>query len=161
MPDDQETTNIEEADIELETASTQPDEAIAEIVLIRGGTPTEISYTITNRAVIGRFDPAVGPIEIDLGNLEEGVYVSRKHAVIYHDQGEWLIEDLGSSNGTFILPPGEDFIKIDSLTRIFDHQEIAFGNVRFRFDIKPQQDSQQATPQAEALEETVIDEIET
>jgi pSer/pThr/pTyr-binding forkhead associated (FHA) protein len=163
MSDEQQPTSIEESQVEnVESPQTDGDGEFAEIVLLREGTPTDISYLITNRAVIGRFDPSFGPIDIDLGTLQEGVYVSRKHAMIYQHQGQWFIEDLGSSNGTFILPPGEDFIRIDSPTSISDKQEIAFGNVRFRFDIKSKQDPTglEESPQPEALHEIEIEELE-
>ncbi len=54
--------------------------------------------------MIGREDPIseVFP-DVDLtglGGLEKGV--SRKHAVIHHAGGDYTVEDMGSTNGTFI-----------------------------------------------------------
>src|SRR5437868_481500 len=56
--------------------------ACGEIVLKRGGAPTDIKFPISSPAIIGRFDPAVGPIDVDLATVPEGSYVSRKHAKI-------------------------------------------------------------------------------
>ncbi len=57
-----------------------------------------------DEVVIGREDPIseVFPdVDLtDLGGLEKGV--SRKHAVIHHAGAEYSVEDMGSTNGTFI-----------------------------------------------------------
>jgi pSer/pThr/pTyr-binding forkhead associated (FHA) protein len=74
----------------------------------------------------------VGPIDVDLGTLPEGSYVSRKHAKITHDDGLWKIEDLGSSNGTFILR--DDFERVTE-AELADGTEIALGNARFVFHL--------------------------
>src|SRR5271169_4443108 len=73
------------------------------LVLKRSGAETDISFTLNPPSIVGRFDPTVGPIDVDLGSLPEGSYVSRKHAKITCEDGVWKVHDLGSSNGTFIL----------------------------------------------------------
>jgi|GEM_PF-1335894 len=104
----------------------------ASLRLIRGGAETGDAFAFCGSAVIGRFDPSVGPIDVDLGGLDEGSYVSRKHARISHEDGGWIIEDLGSSNGTFVLD-GDDFRRIEEPTRIEDGATVVFGNARFLF----------------------------
>jgi pSer/pThr/pTyr-binding forkhead associated (FHA) protein len=104
----------------------------ATLVVKRSGAETDESFVVNNPCVIGRFDPSVGPIDIDLGNLPEGVYVSRKHAKIFHEDGVWKVADLGSSNGTFIL--ADDFLKVEE-AEIVDGTEIALGNARFVFHL--------------------------
>ena len=98
----------------------------------RNGTETTEVFPVNNPCVIGRFDPSVGPIDIDLGNLPEGVYVSRKHAKITQEDGIWKIHDLGSSNGTFVL--ADDFEKV-TIADLADGAEIALGNARFVFHL--------------------------
>ena len=100
------------------------------LILVRNGEETDISFEINPPAVIGRFDPSVGPIEVDLGQVEEGSYVSRKHAKITLEDDVYEIEDLGSSNGTFILR--DDFERIEK-AEIVDGDQIALGNARFNF----------------------------
>src|ERR1700722_20275438 len=73
------------------------------LVVKRNGAETDTEFMVHSPTVIGRFDPAVGPIDVDLAGLPEGAYVSRKHAKITNDDGVWKIHDLGSSNGTFVL----------------------------------------------------------
>jgi hypothetical protein len=105
----------------------------ARLVVKRGGAETDIEFPIAPPAIIGRFDPGVGPIDVDLGSLPEGSYVSRKHAKITMDDGVWKIEDLGSSNGTFILK--DDFERVTD-AEITDGTEIALGNARFVFHLQ-------------------------
>lgn len=98
----------------------------------RNGAETEEVFQVHSPCVIGRFDPSVGPIDIDLGSLPEGVYVSRKHAKITEEDGVWKIHDLGSSNGTFVLT--DDFERVQ-VADLADGTEIALGNARFIFKL--------------------------
>ncbi len=100
----------------------------ATLVLKRGGVLTDIAYEIHPPATIGRFDPSVGPIDVDLASQPEGAYVSRKHAKIVYADGAWKVVDLGSSNGTFVLK--DDFERVDE-SELSDGQEFALGNARF------------------------------
>jgi pSer/pThr/pTyr-binding forkhead associated (FHA) protein len=133
---------IEDLDIAHEEAIDDAVEATPEaddtgtgqptLVVKRNGAETTEIFTVNNPCVIGRFDPSVGPIDIDLGNLPEGVYVSRKHAKITQEDGVWKIHDLGSSNGTFVL--ADDFEKV-MIADLADGAEIALGNARFVFHL--------------------------
>ena len=82
---------------------TDRESAGAKLVLAapEGGT---LEMPAKDEVVIGREDPIseVFP-DVDLtalGGLEKGV--SRKHAVIHHTGGDYTVEDLGSTNGTYI-----------------------------------------------------------
>lgn len=102
------------------------------LVVKRGGAETDIAFPLSPPTIIGRFDPAVGPIDIDLAELPEGSYVSRKHAKITCDGGQWSIQDLGSSNGTFVLK--DDFERVET-AELADGTEVALGNARFVFHL--------------------------
>jgi len=104
----------------------------AKLVLKRGGVLTDVSYEIHPPATIGRFDPSVGPIDVDLASQPEGAYVSRKHAKIVAADGVWKVVDLGSSNGTFVLR--DDFERVEE-AELSDGQEFALGNARFVFQL--------------------------
>ena len=106
----------------------------ARLVVKRGGAETDIAFPVFSPAIVGRFDPSVGPIDVDLAALPEGQYVSRKHAKLFCDDGAWSIQDLGSSNGTFVLK--DDFEKVE-VAPLADGQEIALGNARFVFHLDP------------------------
>jgi pSer/pThr/pTyr-binding forkhead associated (FHA) protein len=102
------------------------------LIVKRSGAETDTEFPVNPPAVIGRFDPSVGPVDVDLGAIPEGVYVSRKHAKITCEDGVWKLHDLGSSNGTFVLR--SDFERVDE-AELADGQEFALGNARFVFRI--------------------------
>lgn len=104
----------------------------ARLVVKRSGTETDTEFPVTSPCVIGRFDPSVGPVDIDLGGLPEGSYVSRKHAKIFNEDGVWKVQDLGSSNGTFVLR--SDFERVEE-SELSDGTELALGNARFVFHL--------------------------
>lgn len=104
----------------------------ARLVVKRNGAETDEAFTIHPPAIIGRFDPEVGPVDVDLGPLPEGIYVSRKHAKLTCEDGIWQIHDLGSSNGTFVLR--NDFERVETAD-LSDGTEIALGNARFVFHL--------------------------
>ncbi|MBV6459092.1 MAG: hypothetical protein HONBIEJF_02232 [Fimbriimonadaceae bacterium] len=104
----------------------------ATLTVFRNDEETEEVFDVYPPATIGRFDPTVGPIDVDLGSIPEGSYVSRKHARITLEDGVWRIEDLGSSNGVFLKR--DDFERVTSV-ELADGDQIALGNARFLFRI--------------------------
>jgi len=75
----------------------------AKLVVVQTGRVGQ-EFGVTKDSVnIGRLDPdgGVWP-EIDLSQDDPGSQVSRKHARIFFKDGNYFIEDLGSTNGTFI-----------------------------------------------------------
>ena len=106
----------------------------ARLVIERGHViGTEFSL-VSNESNIGRWDADNGIFpDIDLDSHDLGAKVSRKHARIMLRNGEYLIEDLGSTNGTFInrgkrLIPGNPH-------RIKEGDEIIVGKTFLRFHI--------------------------
>ena len=118
---------LEEVEVEEEGAE---EPAGPRLILKRSGEETDIVFPFSAPASIGRFDPSVGPVDIDLGSVEEGNYVSRKHAKIVFEEDAFHIEDTGSSNGTYVLR--DDFEKVDK-AEIVNGDEISLGNARFVF----------------------------
>jgi hypothetical protein len=123
----------------------------ASLTLLRGGAETEHVFPFSSPAVLGRFDPSVGPVDVDLGVVEEGKYVSRKHAEIEFAGGAWRVSDLGSSNGTFVLR--SDFERVES-AEIADGDQIALGNARFKFRVASEQPGESDAAQEEEPEQT-------
>ncbi|HVL38638.1 MAG TPA: FHA domain-containing protein [Fimbriimonadaceae bacterium] len=101
------------------------------LIVKRNGAETDEEFPLNPPATVGRFDPGVGPIDVDLAALAEGTYVSRRHAKITCEDDVWRIQDLGSSNGTFLLR-GDDFERVEE-AELQDGDEIALGNARFVF----------------------------
>ena len=87
------------------------DKVKARLIVIRGAKPNSDYPVYEGKNVIGRSDQK--PVEIDLFAQEaaDRVWSSRQHAVIVWENGSLSIEDLNSTNGTFVnrdrVQPGE------------------------------------------------------
>jgi pSer/pThr/pTyr-binding forkhead associated (FHA) protein len=85
-------------------------------------------------AQIGRWDADGGIFpDVDLDTDDPEAKVSRRHARITLNNGQYFLEDLGSTNGTFInrgkrLPPGQRQV-------LCDGDEIIVGKTFLRFHI--------------------------
>lgn len=106
----------------------------AKLVITRGGNigkefPLEAAETH-----VGRWDPDGGAFpEVDLTADDPEAKISRKHARIFVQDGEYLVEDLGSLNGTYVnrgprLLPG-------SPQTIKNEDEVVMGKTFFKFVI--------------------------
>ncbi len=64
------------------------------------------SYSIEkNENLLGRRDPMSNIFpEVDLSKFDPQTKISRRHARIWRDGNKFLVEDLGSSNGTILMP---------------------------------------------------------
>ncbi len=83
--------------------------------------------------LIGRFDPDLGPVEIDLDGFSGDDTISRNHAEIYLDGGFWKIKDLGSINGVFIKKSGQARFgpRISTPTVLEIGDELSIAKIRF------------------------------
>ncbi len=119
-----------------------PDAALpndsAQITLRRGGALTSEGFRFSSGAIVGRFDPESGPVDVDLAPLPEASYVSRHHAEFRRDagNGKWFIKDMGSSNGTFWRARGAGaFSRLSGEQELNAGDEISLGNARFEFGV--------------------------
>lgn len=63
--------------------------------------------------LVGRRDPMSNIFpEIDLSKYDPQTKISRRHARIWRDGGEYLVEDLGSSNGTILATAISDSLRL-------------------------------------------------
>lgn len=100
--------------------------------LVVAGLGAELPVPLRNEVVVGRTDPALAALpDIDLeayGGAAVGV--SRVHARLLHRGDDWLLEDLSSTNGTYVngvrLAPNEpaglrsgDSLQLGSLLLVF------------------------------------------
>ena len=90
-------------------------------LLILTGDAQEVSWPLTRgrRLTVGRHRSN------DLVLRDE--HCSRQHAVFYDKDGQWVVQDLESQNGTYV-----DGAKV-TLAPLYDGQEIRIGQVRMRF----------------------------
>ncbi len=99
-----------------------------------GSTVSEFSLDGSN-TIIGRFDPDSGPVDIDLEGFSGEEMISRHHAEIYCEQGQWKVQDLGSTNGVFIKRSGQTRFgaRVVLPEILTSGDEVAFGKIRFLF----------------------------
>ncbi len=104
----------------------------ATLVIERGESiGTEFSLS-AKESFIGRWDADNGIFpDVDLDAHDPEAKVSRKHARIIHEKGRYSVEDLGSTNGTFVnrgrrLIPG-------NAHSLNDGDEIIVGKTFLRF----------------------------
>lgn len=89
----------------------------------------------TEESYIGRWDADNGIFpDIDLDSYDAEAKVSRRHARIIFQNNRYVIEDLGSTNGTFInrgrrLIPGNPHV-------LNDGDEVIVGKTFLRFNIR-------------------------
>ena len=63
--------------------------------------------------LVGRRDPQSNIFpEVDLSKYDPQTKISRRHARIWREGNEFMVEDLGSSNGTYILPVVSDTVRL-------------------------------------------------
>jgi pSer/pThr/pTyr-binding forkhead associated (FHA) protein len=106
----------------------------AKLVIERGKSVGKEFVLNSAEANIGRWDADGGIFpDVDLDSDDPEAKVSRRHARIIFSEGTYLLEDLGSTNGTFInrgkrIAPG-------TRQQINDGDEIIVGKTFLRFRV--------------------------
>ena len=143
--DDGGTSNLDEVlqepatDVPAEPAATTVPSASLTLISFGQSTDTVIPLR-TSPLMLGKFDPALGPIDIDLSNLPGNEYLSRRHGELFFDDG-WTVRDLGSTNGVFVRRSQDsNFLpRLQGPMKLEDGDEVAFGNLRFVFRLASDQ----------------------
>ncbi len=108
-------------------------EVRARLVILRGGKVGKEFLLYESEALIGRWDADGGIFpDIDLDQDDPEAKISRRHARLTQISGQFLIEDLGSTNGTYInrgprllpgikqpLNPGDEIIVGKTFLKFF------------------------------------------
>ncbi len=111
-----------------------PSKPHARLVIEKGRSSGKQFMLSDTEAQIGRWDADGGIFpDVDLDTDDPEAKVSRRHARITLSNGQYFVEDLGSTNGTFInrgkrLPPGQR-------QALCDGDEIIVGKTFLRFHI--------------------------
>ena len=104
------------------------------LVIERGGSVGKKFGLNTVESQIGRWDADGGIFpDVDLDSDDPEAKVSRRHARVSFREGQYFLEDLGSTNGTFVnrgkrLLPGQP-------QPLHDGDEIIVGKTFLRFHI--------------------------
>ena len=131
--------NIAQVIAEAENQSAEfekerPGGVHATLVIERGEAAGAEFQLTANEFLIGRWDADNGIFpDADLDRCDPEAKISRRHARILHSDGQYSIEDLGSTNGTYLnrgrrLIPG-------SAQSLKDGDEIIVGKTFLRFSI--------------------------
>ena len=106
---------------------------IGKLMVIDSDTPNaQFPLPSESEILIGRLDPHRGiRPEVDLSRYDPAARVSRKHARIMVRGGQFLIEDLGSANGTFIN--GRIRLKAQELHALASGDLIKIGQTTLQF----------------------------
>jgi pSer/pThr/pTyr-binding forkhead associated (FHA) protein len=122
------------AALNLSSAGAASDKAHARLVIERGKSVGKQFLLSSAESHIGRWDADGGIFpDVDLDSDDPEAKVSRRHARITFSDGKYLLEDLGSTNGTFInrgkrLSPG-------TRQPLSDGDEIIVGKTFLRFHV--------------------------
>lgn len=104
-----------------------------EALVLASGNGSRLQIPAKDEVVIGREDPISGVFPdldlTDLGGADGGV--SRKHAVIYRTENGCTIEDMGSTNGTYV---NKKRIQPNSAQPIRPGDELRFGKLAFSIE---------------------------
>ena len=120
--------------LNLSSAAGAAGQAHARLVIERGKSVGKQFLLNSPESHIGRWDADGGIFpDVDLDSDDPEAKVSRRHARITFNEGKYLLEDLGSTNGTFInrgkrLPKG-------TRQPLNDGDEIIVGKTFLRFHV--------------------------
>jgi serine/threonine-protein kinase len=108
--------------------------AHASLIIERGDSPGTVFDLLNEESMIGRWDADNGIFpDVDLDAHDSDAKVSRRHAKLYRTGENYFIEDLGSTNGTYVnrgrrLLPGTPHI-------VNDGDEVIVGKTFLRFKV--------------------------
>ncbi len=125
---------FEESGASVENVESRDGAAHAILVIERGDAPGTEFKLVNDESTIGRWDADNGVFpDVDLDAFDSDAKVSRRHARIRRSGGGYYIEDLGSTNGTYVnrgrrLLPGNTEI-------LNDGDEVIVGKTFLRFQI--------------------------
>jgi hypothetical protein len=120
------------AAVNLSSSPASGDRPHAKLVIERGKSAGKQFLLIAAESQIGRWDADGGIFpDVDLDSDDPEAKVSRRHARITFRDGQYFLEDLGSTNGTFVnrgrrLSPG-------TRQALSDGDEIIVGKTFLRF----------------------------
>ena len=125
----------EECGAKLEALNELQETAVerhAERLVLASPDGSTLDIPVKEEVVIGREDPIseVFP-DLDLtgfGGMEKGV--SRKHAVIHRSGADYTVEDMGSTNGTYV---NRKKVQPNVPQAIKPGDELRFGKLSFSF----------------------------
>ncbi len=96
------------------------------------GKPGTFGVEFSSDVVLGRFDPDVGIVDVDLSGVPDADSISPTHARLTIEGDDWFIEDLDSENGVFVN--GSE--QITGKVPVKNGDQIALGSALFVFEVE-------------------------
>lgn len=98
----------------VHSASYSPVPLTAQLLIIGTNDLEQPAFRLEKEDnLVGRRDPMSNIFpEVDLSKFDPQTKISRRHARIWREGSEFMVEDLGSSNGTYILPVISDSMRL-------------------------------------------------
>jgi len=122
------------AAVNLSAAASAGEQAHSRLVIERGKSVGKQFLLSAAESHIGRWDADGGIFpDVDLDSDDPEAKVSRRHARIAFNEGKYFLEDLGSTNGTFINR-GKRLLK-GTRQPLNDGDEIIVGKTFLRFHV--------------------------
>ena len=129
--------NSAREDFPVTAVAVQDDRGVRGKLVIERGDSPGVEFNLNgSECVIGRWDADNGVFpDVDLDAYDSEAKVSRRHARIRFQSGEHVIEDLGSTNGTYVnrgrrLLPGMAQVLKDGDELIVGKTFLRFHTVR-------------------------------
>jgi len=122
------------AGLSLSSPIGPPDKAHAKLVIERGKSTGKQFLLSAAESQIGRWDADGGIFpDVDLDSDDPEAKVSRRHARITFQNGKYSLEDLGSTNGTFVNRGKR--LSAGAHQPLADGDEIIVGKTFLRFHL--------------------------
>ena len=122
------------AALNLSSSLSSNDKAHAKLVIERGKSAGKQFLLSAAESQIGRWDADGGIFpDVDLDSDDPEAKVSRRHARITFQEGKYSLEDLGSTNGTFINRGKR--LAAGARQPLSDGDEIIVGKTFLRFKL--------------------------
>ncbi|HMM79322.1 MAG TPA: protein kinase [Pyrinomonadaceae bacterium] len=107
-------------------------------LVVEGTTDLEAPVYLIEKPenLLGRRDPMSNIFpEVDLSKFDPQTKISRRHARIIHDGADFLVEDLGSSNGTTVLSTESGNLRLrpNQPHRLVNGDKIKLGDTTLHF----------------------------
>ena len=107
-------------------------------LVVEGTTDLEAPVYLIEKPenLLGRRDPMSNIFpEVDLSKFDPQTKISRRHARIIHDGADFLLEDLGSSNGTTVLSTESGNLRLrpNQPHRLVNGDKIKLGDTTLHF----------------------------
>jgi len=132
-----ETGVVEPQPVQEEPVQPAVEAGAAKLRVLRGEKPgEEFPIVFEGLHVIGRVDPEGKPVDIDLTDQEASLpspSVSRQHAAIKFENRQYTIEDLGSTNGTYVNRGNR--LQVGQPQELNDGDEVIVGRLYLKFTL--------------------------